>query len=111
MSSLNRRFDHAMVPLQRAVEAGRIPGGVLGVVGQGGRQLTRAIGFAQHIPSERPMLENTWFDLASLTKVIFTTPRILALAEVGTIELDAPLTTALPDIRHYDSGAWERQVT
>ena len=57
------------------------------------------------------MREDTWFDLASLTKVLFTTPRILALAEAGVIELDAPLTTLLPDLRQYDAGAWERQVT
>jgi CubicO group peptidase (beta-lactamase class C family) len=111
MNDLDRRFDRAFALLQRAVEAGRIPGGVLGLAEQGGRRLTRAIGSAQRIPSERPMLEDTWFDLASLTKVIFTTPRILALAEAGTIELDAPLTTALPDLRQYDAGAWERQVT
>jgi CubicO group peptidase (beta-lactamase class C family) len=57
------------------------------------------------------MRENIWFDLASLTKVIFTTPRILALAEAGTIDLDAPLITALPDLRQYDANAWERKVT
>jgi CubicO group peptidase (beta-lactamase class C family) len=57
------------------------------------------------------MHENTWFDLASLTKVIFTTPRILALAGAGTIDLDAPLITALPDLRQYDANAWERKVT
>lgn len=57
------------------------------------------------------MREDTWFDLASLTKVIFTTPRILALAEAGVIDLDAPLTTALPDLRQYDADCWERQVT
>ena len=34
-------------------------------------------------PTQRPMTAETWFDLASLTKVIFTTPRILALAEAG----------------------------
>lgn len=111
MTDLDRRFDRAFIPLQRAVEAGRIPGGVLGVVEQGGRRLVRAIGLAQRIPPERPMLDDTWLDLASLTKVIFTTPRILALAEAGTIDLDGPLTSALPDLRQYDAGAWERQVT
>ena len=111
MDDLEGRLDRAFVPLRRAVEAGRIPGGVLGVVERGGHRLTRAIGLAQRIPSERQMAEDTWFDLASLTKVIFTTPRILALAEAGAIDLDAPLTTALPDLRQYDPGAWERQVT
>lgn len=106
-----QRFERAFVPLEQAVAAGRIPGGVLGVVDKGGQRSTRAIGHAQRVPSERAMHENTWFDLASLTKVIFTTPRILALAEAGTIDLDAPLTAVLPDLRQYDPKAWERQVT
>ncbi|MDH6230891.1 CubicO group peptidase (beta-lactamase class C family) [Mesorhizobium soli] len=108
---LQQRFDRAFAPLQKAIETGRIPGGVLGIVDREGHRLTRAIGLAQRIPSERPMREDTWFDLASLTKVIFTTPRILALAEAGAIDLDAPLTTLLPDLRQYDANAWERQVT
>ena len=33
----------------------------------------------------------TWFDLASLTKVIFTTPAILRLVDEGRIALDDPL--------------------
>lgn len=106
-----QRFERAFVPLEQAVAAGRIPGGVLGVVDKGGQRFIRAIGHAQRVPSERAMHENTWFDLASLTKVIFTTPRILALAEAGTIDLDAPLTAVLPDLRQYDPNAWERQVT
>lgn len=104
-------FERAFVPLEQAVVSGRIPGGVLGVVDKDGRRLTRAIGHAQRVPSERPMREDSWFDLASLTKVIFTTPRILALAESGAIDLDASLTTVLPDLRQYDPNAWERQVT
>lgn len=106
-----QRFERAFIPLEQAVAAGRIPGGVLGVVDKGGQRFTRAIGHAQRVPSERAMHEDIWFDLASLTKVIFTTPRILALAEAGAIDLDAPLTTALPDLRQYDPSTWERQVT
>jgi len=106
-----QRFERTFLPLEQAVAAGRIPGGVLAIVDKDGRRFSRAIGHAQRVPSERPMQEDTWFDLASLTKVIFTTPRILALAEAGTIDLDAPLTTVLPDLRQYDADAWERQVT
>ncbi|RKD60842.1 serine hydrolase [Rhizobium sp. WW_1] len=105
------RFDRAFTPLEQAVGSARIPGGVLGMVDLDGNRLLRAIGSAQKIPSVRPMLVDTWFDLASLTKVIFTTPRILALAEAGTIDLDAPLTTLLPDLRQYSAEAWERKVT
>jgi CubicO group peptidase (beta-lactamase class C family) len=57
------------------------------------------------------MTDGTWFDLASLTKVIFTTPRILQLAEAGSIDLDAPLTSVIPDFRQYNPDNWERKIT
>jgi len=104
-------FESAFGALRESVEARRIPGGVLGLVDSAGRRHVRALGSAQIVPEARPMTADTWFDLASLTKVIFTTPRILALADAGAIDLDAPLTTALPDLRQYDANAWERSVT
>ncbi|PWK73992.1 serine hydrolase [Aminobacter sp. AP02] len=110
-NELPHRFGPAFAVLAQSVETGRIPGGVLGIVDKGGGRITRSIGLAQRVPHERAMRDDTWFDLASLTKVIFTTPRILALAEAGTIHLDAPLTSVLADLRQYDPNAWERQVT
>lgn len=109
--SVERILERAFAPLRDAVAAGRIPGGVLGVIDADGNRAVRSIGQAQTIPSPRPMTDDTWFDLASLTKVIFTTRRILELAEAGTIDLDAPLTSVLPDLRQYDPDCWERQVT
>jgi CubicO group peptidase (beta-lactamase class C family) len=104
-------LDRAFEPLRDAVEAKRIPGGILGVVDADGSRAVRAIGSAQLVPATRPMVEGTWFDLASLTKVIFTTPRILALAEAGTIDLDAPLISVIPDFRQYNPDNWERKIT
>jgi CubicO group peptidase (beta-lactamase class C family) len=103
--------ERAFAPLAEAAEAGRIPGAVLGVVTADGGRAVRAIGAAQIVPERRAMAEDTWFDLASLTKVIFTTPRILRLATGTVIDLDAPLTTVLPDFRQYNLEAWERKVT
>ncbi len=108
---LSSRFDRAFGQLETLVAAGRIPGGVLGIVERDGTRAIRSTGLAQKVPRERPMTEETWFDLASVTKVIFTTMRILELADEGVIDLDAPLTTVLPDLRHYDADAWERRVT
>lgn len=104
-------LDRALAPLQAAVEAKRIPGGVLGIVDRDGRRAVRSIGSAQLVPEQRPMGDDTWFDLASLTKVIFTTPRILALAEAGAIDLDAPLISVISDFRQYSADSWERKVT
>ncbi|MFK0685715.1 serine hydrolase [Ochrobactrum sp. BD67] len=110
-TAFTARFERAFALLMEACRSGRIPGGVLGMVDLSGNRAVRATGHAQLIPAQRAMTTDTWFDLASLTKVIFTTPRILALAEEGAIDLDAPLTTLLPDLRQYDNDAWERRVT
>jgi CubicO group peptidase (beta-lactamase class C family) len=111
MTSVQAKLEAAFAPLAQSVEAGRIPGGVLGVVDNAGNRAVRAIGQAQTTPLSRPMAEDTWFDLASLTKVLFTTQRIVALAEAGRIDLDAPLTSVIPDYRHYNLDNWERKVT
>jgi CubicO group peptidase (beta-lactamase class C family) len=105
------RFERAFAPVAEAVASGRIPGAVLGLVEADGSRRLAATGQAQIVPESRPMREDTWFDLASLTKVIFTTERILEHARAGRIDLDAPLTSVIPDLRQYDIAAWERQVT
>jgi len=101
----------AFEPVRAHVAAGRIPGAVLGVVTASGERAVLVDGAAQLVPERRTLTRDTFFDLASLTKVIFTTPRILALAREGRIDLDAPLTTIIPDFRQYDAACWERQVT
>lgn len=111
MIAVTTKFDRAFAPLASSVEAGRIPGGVLGMVDAEGNRMVRALGSAQLVPQPRPMTKDTWFDLASLTKVLFTTQRILALAAASRIDLDAPLTSVLPDFRQYNADNWERRVT
>ncbi len=64
------------------------------------------------LPEPEPLTEAHWFDLASLTKVIATTTMILRLAEEGRLDLDRPLTDAIPDLRQYDvDDAPERRLT
>lgn len=111
MGSLESKLDRAFAPVAAAIEAGKIPGGVLGIVDRDGNRVTRVMGQAQTVPTQRAMTEDTWFDLASLSKVLFTTERILALAEAGVIDLDKPITSVLPDFRHYNLDNWERKVT
>lgn len=110
-SGFSDRFARAFAPVAETVAAGKIPGAVLGLLDADGTRQFAATGQAQIVPEPRPMHEGTWFDLASLTKVIFTTERILAHAQAGRIDLDAPLASAIPDLRQYDLAAWERRVT
>jgi CubicO group peptidase (beta-lactamase class C family) len=94
----------------RAVAAD-IPGAVVGVVTGTGDRAVATYGLAQREPHTVPMHRGTWFDLASLTKVLFTTPTMLRLAAEGRIALDDRLTVAIPDLRQYDAGATERGIT
>jgi CubicO group peptidase (beta-lactamase class C family) len=104
--------ERAFAPAREAIAAGRIPGAALGIVTVDGRRATRACGMAALVPETEPLTPAHWFDLASITKVIFTTPAILALAEQGRIDLDRPLTDAIPDLRQYDvANAPERTLT
>lgn len=94
------------------IRGGGVPGAVLGVVDRAGARAIRSMGRAAVEPSPSPMQLDTWFDLASVTKIVFTTTLILKLADEGRIDLDAPLTTAIPDLRQYDvAHAVERKLT
>ena len=74
-----------------AVAVGDVPGVVV-VVGQDGSVLyRRATGSRALVPAVEPMTIDTVFDVASLTKVVATTPAILALVDDRKIDLDAPL--------------------
>jgi CubicO group peptidase (beta-lactamase class C family) len=107
--SLDDVAERAFAPVRQAIEEGKIPGGVLGLVDAQGNRALRSLGAAQLVPERRPVSDQSWFDLASLTKVIFTTTRILALE--GKIDLDAPITSVLPDWRQYNPDNWERKIT
>jgi len=91
---------------------GRIPGATLGLVTADGERSVHLAGFAATEPERELLTREHWFDLASLTKVIGTTPMILRLAEEGKLDHDRPLTDAFPDLRQYDvANARERQLT
>ncbi len=105
-------IDQAFEPAAEAVAAGGIPGAALGLVAADGRRWVRHAGMAALLPEPEPLTADHWFDLASVSKVIATTTMILRLADKGRLDLDAPLTSAIPDLRQYDvAGAYERTLT
>ena len=105
-------IGQAFAPAAAALEARRIPGATLGVVTADGRRWTQVAGLASLVPDTELLTEDHWFDLASVSKVIATTTMILKLADEGRIDLDRPLTDAIPDLRQYDvANAPERKLT
>ena len=84
---------------RESVAAGDTPGVVI-LVGQGNRVLYRkALGSRAVAPAVEPMTNDTIFDIASLTKVVATTPAILALVDDRKVDLDAPLGRYLKEFQ------------
>jgi len=87
------RFEGVGEIVQAEIASGRVPGAVV-LIGQGDAVLYRqAFGWRMTGVMPAPMTADTLFDLASLTKVVATTTAIMQLAERGTIDLDAPVST------------------
>ena len=83
--------------IQQAIAEGDIPGAVL-VVGHDGKVIYRkAYGERELEPKRRPMMLDTIFDLASLTKVVATTTAVMQLVELGKVRLNDPLAKYLPE--------------
>jgi len=77
--------------IRDSVAASEVPGAVL-LVGQGDQILHRKVlGWRATVPHPELMTAETIFDIASLTKVVATTPSVLKLWEAGKVDLNAPL--------------------
>ncbi len=74
------------------------PGIVLLIVKQGKELFRSSNGYRQIFPSREEMTFDTFFDLASLTKPLSTTPVALTVFERENIKLSASLGTFLDDI-------------
>jgi CubicO group peptidase (beta-lactamase class C family) len=66
-----------------------------------------ATGWQTKVPSAEQASEQTLFDVASLTKVIATTPCILRLIEQKKLALESPVATYLPEF----TGLGREQIT
>lgn len=91
----------SLTPLTAIIEdeisAGRVPGAVV-LVGQNQHIVyARAFGRRAVLPADETMTLDSIFDLASLTKVVATTPAILLLAERGALSLDTPVAHYWPE--------------
>ena len=82
--------------LDEAVADGFVPGAVLSVSVSGYASWTGASGLADR-EQGRAMEPNTLVRIASVSKM-FTAVVVLQLIEEGTIKLDAPIATWLPDV-------------
>ncbi len=84
-----------------AIRAGLLPGAVV-LVGRGDRTVfLKAYGNRAVVPAAEPMLVDTIFDIASLTKVVATTTSVMLLVEQGRIRLNDRVAAHIPDFGRY----------
>jgi len=82
--------------VEKSIYAGNYPGAVV-LVSHRGKIIYRGVfGNRRILPSIAPMQFDTIFDIASLTKVVATTPAIMQLIEQNKLELDAPVAKYWP---------------
>ena len=87
-----------------AVAEKKLPGAVV-LVGQGDRTLYhRAIGYRALVPIVEPMMLDTIFDLASLTKVVATATSVMILVDEGKIGLNDRVAAYIPGFERYGKG-------
>jgi uncharacterized protein YbbC (DUF1343 family)/CubicO group peptidase (beta-lactamase class C family) len=90
-------FSAVDLLVQEQVNDQAITGAVL-LVGHDGRIVhQKAFGLRATSPRPEAMTVDTIFDLASLTKVVATTPSVMRLIQYGQIRLDEPVAHYIPD--------------
>jgi CubicO group peptidase (beta-lactamase class C family) len=89
------RFAAARDLVAAAARARAFPAAVVDVGRLTGPIWQEAFGSLTYDAGAAPTRPDTWFDLASLTKVMATTPLAMRQAEAGLLSLDAPVGTWL----------------
>src|SRR6476620_428257 len=90
-------FSSVDLLVQEQINDQVITGAVL-LVGHSGKIVhQKAFGLRATSPRTEPMTLDTIFDLASLTKVVATTPSVMRLIQYGQVRLDEPVAHYIPD--------------
>ena len=93
-----------------AIQQGQLPGAVL-IVGHNGQIVHRkAYGRRALVPVAEPMTTDTLFDIASLTKVVATTPALMKLFEQGKFRLNDKITDFIPEFQGGHSDVTIRNL-
>lgn len=88
---------HIAPTANREIEARGIPGVAIAVVNDQGILWSRHFGHSD-VAATQPLTNDNSFRIGSITK-LFTAIMVMQQVEAGRIELDAPVTTYLPDFQ------------
>jgi CubicO group peptidase (beta-lactamase class C family) len=92
-----RRLKQIDAWYQAQIDAGALPGAVVAIARQGKVAYMRAIGYQDH-DRKIPMVSDAIFWIASMTKPV-TGVAAMMLVEEGKLDLEAPVSKYLPDLK------------
>ena len=93
-----------------SIEAGDIPGAVVGVVRNGHLVYEKAFGYKSLVPEKDTMTVETMFDLASVSKCVGTTLSFMQLVERGKVRLVDPVKYYFPDFLPWEDPETHEKV-
>jgi CubicO group peptidase (beta-lactamase class C family) len=88
--------------LAHGVRDRAFPAATIEVGHEGGVRWRKAVGAMTYDAGAQPTGESTVFDLASLTKVLATTPLVMNAVDLGLLDLDEPVSGRLNNWRGAD---------
>jgi CubicO group peptidase (beta-lactamase class C family) len=88
-------MEPGFAPVERAIQHGPIPGAAAAI---GALESERMACFGRTETNGAAVTPDTFYDLASLTKVLCTTPLVLQAIGTGVLDPMAPLRDLLPEI-------------
>jgi CubicO group peptidase (beta-lactamase class C family) len=96
------KFAEAFIILQEAIEQHAFPGCAVSVLHRGRLVALKGLGRFTYDAGSPWIQADTIFDLASVSKVVATTPMAMLLYERGQLDLEAPVVSLLPEFAGAD---------
>jgi CubicO group peptidase (beta-lactamase class C family) len=90
------RWTRVEAIIEAAIDTRAFPGAVVGISWGPEGEAVRAFGRLTYADDASPVGETTLYDLASLTKVVATTPVVMKLVETGRLALDQKVSAFIP---------------
>jgi CubicO group peptidase (beta-lactamase class C family) len=98
----DERFASAFAVLQQAIADRAFPGCAVSVLHRERLVALKGLGRFTYDPGSPAVGADTIFDLASVSKVVATTPMAMLLYERGQLDLEAPVVSLLPEFAGDD---------
>jgi uncharacterized protein YbbC (DUF1343 family)/CubicO group peptidase (beta-lactamase class C family) len=92
------RLDRIRELVEAAIAEKQLPGAVVLIGRRDEVVYEEAFGHRAVVPAVETMTRDTLFDVASLTKVVATTPSVMLLVEEGRVRLDESVARYIPEV-------------